>query len=183
MLRGLLAAGLFTLAAWPAAACGPALEVTYRESAPKDIFVIRNVGESFWRLQALSIDLGPSAGALIYDTVSGGAGIDVAQPFEQLEPLPGQPGPRLLETPAPLDGATELTLRFEDFGGGQRFAFTIDLDDRLQPAEAGRTRVSDAEIFGTVVRAVFSGGENLTVTQEGRFDINSVALLRESGCV
>jgi len=58
------------------------IEVRFIESAPKDRFIIKNIGECNLSEFTFSIDLTESVGKLIFDTTEAGAGVEVFQPFE-----------------------------------------------------------------------------------------------------
>jgi len=55
------------------------VEVRFVESAPKDRFVVKNLGNCDLRDLTLEVDLGSSQGQLIFDTTASGAGVEVFQ--------------------------------------------------------------------------------------------------------
>lgn len=133
--------------------CGPAARLSFRDSSPVDVFTIENItarANRDWVIAGVEIDLGPSAGRLVFDTVPGGAGQNVAQPFKA-RPPPG--GARLADLPVVPDGAEGLALLFSAFAPGQNFRFTIDMDDRLGGLG---TRVDGPEIEGAMVTVRFA---------------------------
>ncbi len=124
------------------------LEVTFTESAPKDRFEIRNIGECVLQGLLLEIDLAPSAGRLIFDTTATGAGVEVFQPFEITAG-----GIQLASSATVADGDSSLSLAIQSLPPGQAASFTIDVDDTLPTGELGPTRVANSEISGGLVIA------------------------------
>lgn len=61
------------------------VEIEFVESAPKDRFVIKNMGSCVLEELMIEFDLSQSAGMLIFDTTAAGAGVEVFQPFEVVE--------------------------------------------------------------------------------------------------
>lgn len=163
-----LAADLGTAEAQDLLVCGPAATVFHREGAPRDVILIRNLSQGPWSVVEAAIDLGPSAGRLVFDTVPDGAGINAAQPFR---PAGGQAA--LAETPQVPDGAEAMGLRFADFPPGEHFSFTIDLDDRLG---AGGTTIGRAEASGALFTVTFAHEDGATETHAGAFDDAGEAL-------
>ena len=169
---------LTSLAPAAAHACGPNVEISFTETAPKDIFDIRNKSDEGWSLVSLAFDLSPSSGGLIFDTDVGGPGENVAQPFE----LAGG-NARLTTMPAVSDGDAAMLMLFADFAPGQSFVFTIDLDDRLTHSDMGQTMISGAEIEGTKARGQMRHTDGRELTAEGTFDRDSEARLSAGPCV
>ncbi len=172
----LLAAALLLPAA--AQACGPNVEISFTETAPKDIFDIRNKSDDGWQLVSLAFDLSPSHGGLIFDTDVGGLGENVAQPFE----LAGG-NAQLTTMPTVSDGDAAMLMLFSGFAPGQSFVFTIDLDDRLTESDMGQTMISGAEIEGTKARGLMRHPDGRELTAEGTFDRDSEARLSAGPCV
>lgn len=161
-----------------AVSCGPSVEVEFREGAPKDRFIITNTSQGDWQIEALAIDLVPSSGSLIFDTVPGGAGIDVAQPFQA-----GRGDVRLLTvTPAP-DGARMLSLTFADFTRARSFDFTIDLDDQLVMSATGQTRIEGSEIAGASITVTMADTAENRTEMRGEFDRDARAIAGSASCV
>ena len=117
------------------------LEVRFIESAPKDRFVISNLGECNLSNFVLTIDLTDSKGKLIFDTTETGAGVEVFQPFEVTEG-----NIELASTDFVNDGDTILSLKINELDGNTSSSFTIDLDDTLENSDLGMIRVTGAEI-------------------------------------
>jgi hypothetical protein len=139
-----------TLATHAAPACVHEVSMVFTESAPRDRFEIRNDASAGQRIQRLTLDLSPSAGKLIFDTIDGGTGVEVFQPFRV------EPGEAKLKgAPVVQDGSDRLTLDFTRFEPGQRFRFSIDVDDQLTASDMGQIRVSGREMEGAVLTAVF----------------------------
>lgn len=141
------------------APCGVPLEARFVEGAPVDRFVITNTGASDLDVTEISLDLAPSKGRLIFDTVGGGAGVEVFQPFRS------DAG-----TLAVADGAEMLSLPLAGLPSGAKVSFTIDVDDRLTASELGQIRVSGSEMQGAQM-AFKVAGKGYTAT----FDAQNVA--------
>ncbi|NEQ55361.1 MAG: hypothetical protein F6K11_35460, partial [Leptolyngbya sp. SIO3F4] len=111
------------------------VNVEFIESAPKDRFVITNMGSCTLTGLTLELDLSQSAGKLIFDTTATGAGVEVFQPFEveagDIVPLGGV-----------NDGDSKLALQIVSLAPGNRASFTIDVDDTLPRSELGQIRVA-----------------------------------------
>lgn len=129
--------------------CTVDVSFAFTESAPRDRFEFRNESSAGQSIQRLRLALARSAGRLFFDTVQGGAGVDVFQPFQV-----DSGDARLAADPAVKDGDDRLELVFERFEPGQRFQFSIDVDDRLGDSDMGPTRVSGREMEGAVLTVV-----------------------------
>lgn len=137
-----------------AEACGVDIRAQFVESAPRDRFIIENRSTLPADIAALTLDLGPSAGRLIFDTESGGDGVQVFQLYrtEQSDAV-------LAATPAVNDGDDRLSLAFATFRPGETYRFSIDVDDRLTNSDLGQIRVSGGEMQGAMLVAVTTTGE------------------------
>ncbi len=157
---------LLTLAtALPAhAACLYDVGVTFREGAPRDRFTVTNDNTTA-NITAVEIDLNGSAGRLIFDTIAGGSGVEVFQPYRS-----ETDGTGLIGAPVVADGATSLALRFDNFGPGQSYTFSIDVDDRLTQSDMGQIMVSDREIDGTIVRVSLRAADGSVSAREATFE-------------
>lgn len=145
--------------------CGPALDVAYSEGAPRDRMVLVNRSTEDWAVSRVEIDLGGSAGRLIFDTAAGGPGSSVHQPWR------AEAGDaRLADLPLVADGARGITLSFEQFATGGRFVFSLDLDDTADPSGFVGTTIAGAEIAGATVRATFVLPDGTAETHDGVFD-------------
>lgn len=151
------------MASVPAAAV---VEIEFVESAPKDRFIIKNIGSCVLEELTLELDLSQSAGKLIFDTTSTGAGVDVFQPFEVEE---GNIVPFAAE--GVNDGDSQIALQIASLAPGNRASFTIDVDDTLPSSDLGQIRVADSEISGATVNLTVGESETLVTT----FDNGSVA--------
>ena len=58
------------------------IAVRFVESAPKDRFIIENLGDCALTAAGLTLDMAGSAGGLIFDVTGSGAGVEVFQPFD-----------------------------------------------------------------------------------------------------
>ena len=175
-------AAVLALAAMPwfahaEAVCQQQIALVFTESAPRDMFEIRNGSSKGQRIQRLTLDLAPSAGRLVFDTVAGGTGVDVFQPFRA---EPGQA--RLAAVPDVKDGADRLELTFARFDAGQQFRFSIDVDDRLTASDMGQTRVSGREMEGALLTVVLGPDGERGTERTARVGQNNTALI-EAACL
>lgn len=120
--------------------------VNFIESAPKDRFVIKNSGSCTYTQLVVEIDLTSTAGRLIFDTTSKGAGVEVFQPFEVRD---GDLS--LFSSDAVKDGEKVLAVAINNLSAGSSASFTIDVDDTLPKSDLGQIRVSGSEIVNGVV--------------------------------
>ena len=117
------------------------LEVQFIEGAPKDRFVITNVGNCALSSGQFEIDFTTSNAGLIFDVTGSGAGVEVFQPFAVTAGAQN-----LLSQPSITDGDQRAMLDMSGLGVNETIAFTIDVDD------TNGTRaitVADSEISGT----------------------------------
>jgi len=108
--------------------------VEFTESAPKDSFSFTNEG-----------DCKRGAGNLIFDTTAAGKGVEVFQPFENVD------GVALVSSAEVNDGDQSVTVKITDLEPGGIASFTIDVDDSLENSELGNIRVTGSEMQGTSV--------------------------------
>jgi len=121
------------------------LSVQFRESAPKDSFILSNSGNCDLNID-VTIDLEYSAGKLIFDTTNSGAGVEVFQPFEVVSGAAN-----LKNQPNIIDGDKAVQLMIQGLGINETVAFTIDVDDTLPQSDLGQIRVAGSEIVGAQV--------------------------------
>ncbi|MEP6018167.1 MAG: aggregation factor core [Paracoccaceae bacterium] len=145
------------------------VKVQFIEGAPKDRFVITNVGECDWGARQLKIDFSASNGGLIFDVTGSGAGVEVFQPFE----VTSGAG-RLLEEPKVSDGDQIVSLDMSGLGLGETIEFTTDVDDTNGTREI---TVTNGEIDGTTV-SVFIDGK----TYSAKMDAYAEVLINASNC-
>lgn len=131
--------------------------VDFFEGAPKDRFVISNTACATGPLK-VTIDLRPSAGALIFDVTSAGAGVEVFQPFELVSG-----GSLVTKAPTVRDGDQVLTLELTGLGQDAEVAFTIDLDDTIQ---SRAITVAGSELAGAKVLLRYDGTQ-----EDGTFGV------------
>ena len=168
-MRALVLLGLACVGPAPFhSAWASGLEVSFREGAPKDRFEIRN-GACAIADAHLTIDLEGSAGRLVFDVTSAGAGVQVFQPFEVVA---GRGG--LSALPQVRDGDRSVTLPIARLDGGGTIAFTIDVDDTIAAREI---TVADGEIVGATVRLETGAG-----TAIARFESGPVATIADVPC-
>lgn len=149
---------LFCLSATGAAAQN--VTVQFLDGAPKDSLTLKNTGCPILNTTFV-LDLGGSAGALIFDTSAQGAGVAVFQPVESqsnnVALSPVSDGDQVLDmrvTTLPIDGVLRLT---------------ADLDDTLSGSQI---TVSGSEMAGATITAI-AAGQSTTNT----FDSNGIAQL------
>ncbi|MGD1881434.1 MAG: aggregation factor core [Paracoccaceae bacterium] len=119
------------------------IQVDFREGAPKDQFILTNVGPCALNDLAITIDLTNSVGKLIFDVTGEGEGVQAFQPFEIVSG-----GENLVDMPIVLDGEKMVTLRLSTMESGGRLVFTTDLDDTI---DAREITVSGSEFAGTAI--------------------------------
>lgn len=148
--------------------CGVDIQVRFVESAPRDRFIIENRSTIPTAIASLSLDLAPSAGRLIFDTESGGSGVEVFQLYRT------EASDAVLSTaPTVNDGDDRLSLAFQSFNAGETYRFSIDVDDRLINSDLGQIRVSGGEMQGATLTATTNDG----ATYKASFDAANRAQL------
>lgn len=154
MNRLTMALSLSLLAA-PAAA---EMRIDFKEGAPKDRFILTNVGACALPAMAVTIDMGESQGRLVFDVTESGAGVEVFQPFEV------EVGADYLTTlPEVIDGQTQVTLDLTPMDIGARLVVSTDLDDTIGAREI---TVRGSEFQGTTLSIAMNGTvERATFTQ------------------
>ncbi|MEP4196786.1 MAG: aggregation factor core [Aliishimia sp.] len=145
------------------------VKVQFIEGAPKDRFVITNVGDCDWGARQLEIDFSASNGGLFFDVTGSGAGVEVFQPFEVTAGAE-----RLVKEPTISDGDQSVTLDMSGLGLGETIAFTTDVDDTNGTREI---TVANGEISGTTV-SIFVGGK----THSANMDADAEVLITTSNC-
>ena len=162
--------------------CGFNLESRFIESAPRDSFVFSNQSNKAWNIVTIQIDMDQSVGKLIFDTIDGGDGVEVYQPFRVSESHGASGGAKLRSMPTPSDGDQNIVLNFSHFPQESSFSFTIDVDDQLTESELGQIRVSDGEIAGSVLSVTIDvpGAENVTL--KGIYNNNSSVRITSNDC-
>ncbi len=134
------------------------ITVRFVESAPKDRFVITSDTCPLANVDVL-IDLTGSAGALIFDVTSAGAGVEVFQPVEV------QAG---AATAMPVvDGDQQLSFTINDLRADMDVIISADLDDVLTDSSLGQIRVAGSELDGATVRMTIAGESQTSVFEGG----------------
>lgn len=156
--------------------CGPRVWVEYTDD-DADYFIIKNRSPKGWTLVMLAIDLGPSAGNLVFDTEEGGPGVGGASSFypDPISPV------RLVGTVPAQDGGRTIGLQFEEFLQGRDYTFHIDLD--AIPSSGGRTWVLPSDVKGTRILATFLGPSGQREKIDAIFDARAEADSGAGGCV
>ncbi|WP_319545977.1 aggregation factor core [Ruegeria conchae] len=119
------------------------VQIRFIEGAPKDRFVLTNVGTCQVEASNVKIDLSQSAGRLIFDVTEKGAGVEVFQPLEFVEGADA-----LRQLPSVMDGQNTIELEIASLAAGDTLAFTIDVDDTTGQREI---TVTGSEIEGATV--------------------------------
>ncbi|WP_170429727.1 aggregation factor core [Ruegeria arenilitoris] len=141
MLPTIILAATFGLFAATSLQAG--VQIRFIEGAPKDRFVLTNVGTCEVEASTLKIDLSQSAGRLIFDVAENGAGVEVYQPLEFVEGVDA-----LRQLPLVVDGQNTIELEITSLAIGDKLAFTIDVDDTIGQREI---TVTGSEIEGATV--------------------------------
>jgi hypothetical protein len=124
------------------------LRVEFVEGAPKDRFILTNIGSCTLNPSTVTIDLSKTAGRLIFDVTGAGAGVNVFQPFEIAE------GADIVQgQPDVSDGEAMVTLALAAMPIGARIVVTTDIDDTMGTRE---TMVNSVEFAGA--RVMVTGG-------------------------
>ncbi|WP_170507793.1 aggregation factor core [Ruegeria arenilitoris] len=132
-----------TLGLFAATSLQAGVQIRFIEGAPKDRFVLTNVGACEVDASTLKIDLSQSAGRLIFDVTEKGAGVEVFQPLEIVEGVDA-----LRQLPLVVDGQNTIELEIAALAAGDKLAFTIDVDDTIGQREI---TVTGSEIEGATV--------------------------------
>jgi len=151
------------------------IEVRFVESAPKDSFIIKNIGACTLNEVKFEIDLASSTGKLIFDTTAAGAGVEVFQPFEVKS---GEL--TLASASAVSDGDKSLSVNVATLSKDDSVSFTIDVDDTLPKSSLGQIRVTGSEIQGATVSV--DTNENSAEVIVAAFDDNGLALIKLPSC-
>lgn len=151
MKRFAFALCLGLLAPAPAAAD---LAVRFVEASPTDLIFVENLEACDLYDFTLVIDLGSSAGGLIFDVSEGGAGASMYQPFEILE---GHKGVR--QVARVLDGDRVASIRFDYLEAKGRVIFMVDVDDTAPDSAWGQTVIDGTEIAGAAIIVATVGEE------------------------
>ncbi|MBT0958713.1 aggregation factor core [Alphaproteobacteria bacterium KMM 3653] len=125
------------------------LRVEFIEGAPKDRFVMTNLGDCALGKGQFEIDFTGSSAGLVFDVTSEGAGVEVFQPFEVTAGAEN-----LTEQPKITDGDQRAVLDISGLGADETIAFTIDVDDTIGTRAI---TVADSEINGTTVSLTAEG--------------------------
>lgn len=157
-------------------ACSDYINVSFAEGAPVDKFKITNQSKN-WNIKAVNIDLSSSKGRLIFDTISGGKGVDVFQPYKSVSGNAKLSKATLVE-----DGANSINLNFEKFSSGESFTFSIDVDDQLTASELGQIRVTGGEMAQAKAIFMIENSDGSTVKETASFNNQNEAVLKLLGC-
>lgn len=158
------------------AACKSAITVSFAEGAPVDRFEIKNNSNS-WQIVNLEIDLSTSRGKLIFDTISGGKGVEVFQPYKAVSG-----DAKILKANTIKDGSDLISLAFEQFKSGQNYTFSIDVDDQLTASQLGQIRVTGSEMELATVNFMLANSSGVKTNAQAVFNANNQAILADADC-
>lgn len=175
---GILLGGIAALVLFSPAAQAD-IAVRFTEGAPKDRFVVTNATACDIATGSITIDLGPSAAGLIFDTDPTGPGENVAQPLELAR------AENVDATFAAVpDGATTAVIRFQNFRPGGEIAVTVDVDDSIRSGPRGVQMIAGSEIAGA--RVMLATGSATTGSgtpgSGAAFDNRGRARIALTGC-
>ncbi|MGB1027503.1 MAG: hypothetical protein ACPGYL_13170 [Rhodospirillaceae bacterium] len=143
-LGAVLSAGL--LLSGTAMAQPDSLRVAFIEAAPKDRFILVNGSECPMSDFKVTIDLKGSKAGLLFDTQSGGPGVNVYQPLEV-----AYGSEFLTKLPTLQDGDRQAVVEFESLEPGQHVILTVDVDDTVPSGPMGEQMIASSEISGAKV--------------------------------
>lgn len=156
--------------------CSDYISIVFREGAPVDKFKIENQSKN-WQIKTMDIDLSSSKGRLIFDTISGGKGVEVFQPYQSVSGSAKLSNVALVE-----DGADAINLNFEKFSSGESFTFSIDVDDQLTTSELGQIRVTGGEMAQAKAVFLIENADGSRFKKEASFDYKNKAVLKSENC-
>ena len=139
------------------------LRVQFIEGAPKDRFVITNVGDCELSAGQLEINFVNSNAGLIFDVTGTGEGVEVFQPFEVTA------GSRYLTAqPSIEDGDQRANLDMSGLGVDETIAFTIDVDDTIGTRAI---TVKNGEITGSTV-SLYTDGTTYSAVMDAQAQVS-----------
>ena len=145
------------------------IRVTFRDGAPKDTFAITNLSACASGPIDLQIDMTDSAGKLIFDVTSAGAGVEVFQPLE----ITG--GAEFLGAiPSVEDGQKLLGFQITNLPANGAITFTIDVDDTIGAREI---TVNGSEMSGSALMV-----QTASLTSNAVFDTSAIAVVETPPC-
>lgn len=145
------------------------LKDEFIEGAPKDRFVMTNIGDCALGNGQFEIDSTGSSAGLIFDVTNEGASVEVFQPFEVTAGAEN-----LTAQPTITDGDRRAMLDLAGLGVNETIAFTIDVDDTIGTRAI---TVADGEISGTTV-SLHTGGSTFSAMME----VGAQVLLTTPNC-
>lgn len=149
------------------------LLVRFEEAAPKDRFVFSNNTECTFGRGVLVIELARSPRGLLFDTVEGGAGENVAQPLEVAV------ADHLAVVTAPVaDGARSAKVAFDGIPPEGRLVITVDVDDSDRSGPMGPQMISNSEMEGARIRVVLHG----SMARDAAFNAQGEARIAAPDC-
>lgn len=156
---------------------GADLTVRFEEGLGADIFYVENTSTCLATVLAVTIDLGPSAGGMVFDTEYGGGGYNGAYPFalrEGAEAVTAATGGG--------DGETTLRLELSGLRPHERVVFSIDTDDALAQSPWGQTRIAGPELAGAMVSVQLRRPDGREEVHEAPFREDARAYVNPRNC-
>ena len=156
--------------------CKTGIIISFSEGAPVDRFEIKNTSEN-WQIVDVEIDLSSSKGRLIFDTVSGGKGVEVFQPYKTVSG-----SAKIIKIITVKDGSDAMLLDFERFNSGQSYTFSIDVDDQLTSSELGQIRVTGSEMELAQANFTLESPKGERTKAQAIFNNQNQARLNDATC-
>ena len=156
--------------------CKTGITVSFSEGAPVDRFEIKNTSKD-WQIINVEIDLSSSKGRLIFDTISGGKGVEVFQPYKTVSG-----SAKIIKANAVKDGSDAILLGFEQFNSGQSYTFSIDVDDQLTSSELGQIRVTGGEMELAQANFTLKNPNGKKTKAQAIFNNQNQARLNDATC-
>lgn len=154
----------------PAQACQRQIRITYAESSP-DVFHIQFLKGQGLELRSIAIDLAPSKGKALVDTLYGATKTNDTR------------GVILRKIDGFAEGERAGALHFANFGPGKRISVLIDLDAETPADGSGGDHLTGADMADAKVRATLRGSGRRALTLTGKFNGRGIADLGGGACV
>ncbi len=136
-----------------------------------------SAGPSDLTIQQIEIDVAPAN--LIFDTVLGGSGALLPEPFAAVSGSSATGFTGFSPASSALDGLSKVTLSFTDFGLGETFIHTGDVDRTascsglsglaLLTCQTGNATVNGNQFAGSTIKVTLGGAGYQTTTLTSTF--------------
>ncbi len=154
----------------PALACGPRVDVQYREDSP-DVFKVAFVSGQKFELKSLDIDMTSATGGVYID--------DIYDPATAKDNLAA----RVSKVEKAAVGGQTARLIFENFVVGRSLIYWMDLDDQSPAGGADYNHLTAGEIRGAKASAILRHSNGKLEKIEGTFGTDGKAVLAPRVCV